>query len=77
MVVLCRTTRGSYLLAELDGSVSRLHYTAFRLIPYYPHLSSSIRVTELTGINDEDLDRMAGEHAEEPDDEELESFNSD
>ncbi|OJA17876.1 hypothetical protein AZE42_14006 [Rhizopogon vesiculosus] len=36
MVVLRRTTGGSYLLAKLDGAVSRLCYAAFRLIPYLP-----------------------------------------
>ncbi|KIJ07502.1 hypothetical protein PAXINDRAFT_33858, partial [Paxillus involutus ATCC 200175] len=34
MVVLCRTTGGSYLLAELDGSVSKLRFAAFHLLPY-------------------------------------------
>ena len=65
MVVLRWTTGGSYLLAELDGAVSRLCYAAFRLIPYYPRLCSAIRVTDLTGIVDEDLDKMAGEHIDE------------
>ena len=43
MVVLCWTTGRSYLLVELDGAVSRLCYAAFRLIPYYPCLSSIYR----------------------------------
>ncbi|KAJ8591966.1 hypothetical protein M405DRAFT_692039, partial [Rhizopogon salebrosus TDB-379] len=36
MVVLRRTIGGSYLLAELDGSVSQLRYAAFQLLPYHP-----------------------------------------
>ncbi|KIJ11569.1 hypothetical protein PAXINDRAFT_26204, partial [Paxillus involutus ATCC 200175] len=36
MVVLRRTTGGSYLLAKLDGSVSKLRFAAFRLLPYHP-----------------------------------------
>ena len=43
MVVLRWTTSRSYLLVELDGAVSRLCYAAFRLIPYYPCLSSIYR----------------------------------
>jgi hypothetical protein len=69
MVVLRRTIGGSYLLAELDGSVSRLRYAAFRLIPYHPRTTSRIPVTSITGLDDEDLDHMAGEEVEEPVDE--------
>ena len=74
MVVLRRTTSGSYLLAELDGAVSRLRYAAFRLLPYYPRFSSDARVTDLTGIDDEDLDKMAGEDAKEPNEEDPDSY---
>ena len=34
MVVLCRTTGGSYLLAKLDSAISCLCYAAFWLLPY-------------------------------------------
>ena len=74
MVVLRRTTGGSYLLAELDGAVSRLQYAAFRLIPYYPRFSSYICTADLTGMDDEDLDNMAGEDVEEPDEESPDSY---
>ena len=67
MVVLCWTTGGSYLLAELDGAVFRLRYAAFQLIPYYSRLSSVICITELTDMDDENLDKLAGEDVEEPD----------
>ena len=77
MVVLCQTTGGSYLLAELDGAVSRLHYTAFRLIHYYSHLSSVIRITELTDTDDKNLDKLAGEDVEESDEEDRDSYESD
>ena len=46
--------------------VSKLHYAAFWLIPYYPRLSSVIHITELTDIDDENLDKLAGEDVEEP-----------
>jgi hypothetical protein len=45
MVVIRRTRNGAYHLAELDGAVSRLHYTAFRLIPYFSRSRTSIPVT--------------------------------
>ena len=77
MVVLCRTTGGSYLLAELDGAVSRLRYTAFQRIPYYSRLSSVIRITELTDTDDKNLDKLAGEDVEEPDKEDQDSYESD
>ena len=69
MVVLHRTTSGSYLLVELDGAVSRLRYAAFQLIPYYSCLSSVIHITELTDTDDKNLDKLAGEDMEEPDEE--------
>ena len=77
MVVLCRTTGRSYLLAELDGAVSRLRYATFRLIPYYSRLSSVICITDLTDMDDENLDKLAGEDVEEPDEEDRDSYESD
>ena len=50
------------------------HYATFRLLPYYPRFSSDVQVTDLTGIDDEDLDKMAGEDAEEPDEEDPDSY---
>ena len=77
MVVLCWTTSGSYLLVELDGAVSRLHNAAFQLIPYYPRLLSVIHITGLTDTDDENLDKLAGEDMEEPNEEDRDSYESD
>ena len=77
MVVLHQTTGRSYLLAELDGAVSGLCCTAFRLIPYYSCLSSVICITELTDTDDENLDKLAGQDVEEPDEEDRDSYESD
>ena len=60
-----------------NGVVSRLRYAAFRLIPYYSHLSSAIRITELTDTDDENLDKLAGEDVEEPNEEDQDSYESD
>ena len=57
--------------------VSRLHYAAFQLKPYYPHLSSVICITELTDTDDENLDKLAGEDVEEPDKEDRDSHELD
>jgi hypothetical protein len=59
MVVISRSLGSSYRLAELDGSISKLKYAAFRLIPYHPRSPSSVEITQfidpqaLAGTNDE------------------------
>jgi hypothetical protein len=67
MVVLRRTIGGSYLLAELDGSVSRLRYAAFRLLPYHPRSRTRTPVTTVTGLEDEELDCLAEQEEEDSD----------
>jgi hypothetical protein len=47
MVVVRRTPNGSYRLAELDGTVSKLRFAAFRLVPYHAHSRTLIPVTHL------------------------------
>ena len=37
MVVVRRLKGGSYVLAEMDGSWSKLKFAAFRLVPYHAH----------------------------------------
>lgn len=56
MVVLRRTSGGSYILAELDGSISRLRFAAFRLVPYYLRDICAIPVTKITDTSPEALD---------------------
>jgi hypothetical protein len=59
MVVISRSQGGSYRLGELDGSISKLKFAAFRIIPYHPRSPTSIEVTQyidwqaLAGNNDE------------------------
>ena len=47
MVVIRRTTGGSYILAELDGAVSRLRYAAFRIIAYSAHSPDDVSIPSL------------------------------
>ena len=44
---------------------------------YYSRLSSVIRLTDLTDTDDENLDKLAGEDVEEPDEEDRDSYKSD
>jgi hypothetical protein len=45
MIVVRCTHNGASVIAELTGAIAKLPYAAFRLIPYYPRLRSSIDVT--------------------------------
>jgi hypothetical protein len=76
MIVIRCTKGGAYILAELDGSVSKLCYAAFCLFPYLPRNETKISVTSITGLDEEALNSLARENVEEPDDEALDfDFN--
>jgi hypothetical protein len=47
MVVIRRTPNGAYRLSELDGTISKLRFAAFRLVPYHTRSRKSIPVTRL------------------------------
>ena len=68
MVVMRRTYGGSYILAELDGTVSKIWYAAFHLLPYHPCSHERIAVTRLTGLTEVYLDRLLEEAIPEPED---------
>jgi len=51
MVVLRHNCNGTYRLGELDGAISKLHYAAFRLIPYHARSQSFIPVTRIVDNN--------------------------
>lgn len=59
MVVVSRGSGGAYRLAEVKGTVSKLKYAAFHLIPYHWRYTSHIDVTELL-----DGENEAGDGAE-------------
>ncbi|EIW84691.1 hypothetical protein CONPUDRAFT_48824 [Coniophora puteana RWD-64-598 SS2] len=53
MLVVSRSRNGSYRLAEVDGTLSKLKFAAFRLIPYHARSSREIQVTQF--VDPEDL----------------------
>jgi hypothetical protein len=56
MVVVRKTSRKSYVLAELDGATGKLHYAGFRVIPYYARSHASVPVTQITDDNNDEHD---------------------
>lgn len=66
LAVVRRTQAGTYILAELDGAVSRLRYAAFRLIPYFARTSLSVPVTKI--IDNDPSEMMSDDAGAEDDD---------
>jgi hypothetical protein len=60
---------GAYIL--VCNSKVKLHYAAFRLLPYLPRNEAKISVTSITGLDEEALNSLASENIEEPDNEAL------
>ncbi|KAF9553055.1 hypothetical protein CPC08DRAFT_621686, partial [Agrocybe pediades] len=56
MLVVRRTSGGSYILSELDGSISKLRFAAFRLIPYFPRDLRAVPVEKLTELTSNQLE---------------------
>ena len=57
MVVVRRMQGGAYVLTEMDGTISHLHYAAFRLLLYLPRTMDNISPTTIVAAEDlEDLD---------------------
>jgi hypothetical protein len=71
MIVVHCTKGSAYILAELDGAVSKLHYAAFHLLPYLPCNEAKISVTSIMGLDEEALNSLASKNIEEPDDKAL------
>jgi hypothetical protein len=71
MVVVCYTKGGAYMLA-VDGTISKLRFTAFHVIPYYPHSKEHISVTEITGVDEESIDEVEESESVEPEEEDPE-----
>ena len=52
MVVFHRMAGGAYILAELDGAISRLCYAAFHVMPYFPHSLDNLLVDSILSTTD-------------------------
>ncbi|KAF9439843.1 hypothetical protein P691DRAFT_689516, partial [Macrolepiota fuliginosa MF-IS2] len=52
------TKGGSYILAELDGSISKLHFAAYCLAPYHPQDIWAIPLTKFTDTMPEQLNNL-------------------
>ena len=61
MVVIRWTFGRSYRLAELDGTVRKMNYAAFRLVPYFPRIHISVPLDRLIEPADSD-DTVMTEH---------------
>jgi hypothetical protein len=60
------------MLAELDGAIFKLRFAMFCVIPYYLRCDEHISVTEMTGIDDESIDKMEVSETTEPEEDDPE-----
>ena len=56
MFVVHCTTGSSYILSELDNSLSRLHFGTSCLLLYFPHNLKAVPVMSITDLSPTDLD---------------------
>ena len=77
MVVVRRTTGGTYILAELIDAISTLRYFAFRVISYHPRSRIKENIIELVQRTSRELDELARAHVEVEKDLPSTSSNSD
>jgi len=50
MVVVKWLRNGAYILAEVDGAISLLKFSAFWLIPYHPRSQKRLEITEFVDL---------------------------
>jgi hypothetical protein len=55
MVVVQRNKGGAYVLAELDGALSKLRYAAARLVPYHARSQINVDIGHLTSLSTDEL----------------------
>jgi hypothetical protein len=59
--IVRQTTGGSYILAEMDGSLLRHHVAAYRLIPYIQRQELDSPTNEITEHTKEEKDELPSE----------------
>ncbi|KAI6019296.1 hypothetical protein PISMIDRAFT_73580, partial [Pisolithus microcarpus 441] len=62
----CEMLAVSYLLTELNGTISKFHFAAFRLFPYYPRNKTCIEVTHLVGLDNPTINRLEDDSLPDP-----------
>ncbi len=71
MVIIRRMLGGSYILSELDGSLSALCFAAFHVIPYFARSCITILITRLLDISEDKLQKMTTDDPADDSDEAL------
>ncbi|KAL5478641.1 hypothetical protein ACEPAI_1918 [Sanghuangporus weigelae] len=66
-VIVRKTKAGSYVIAELDGSISKIRVATFHLISYFPRSNLSVPVTKLidTAEDEHELEEVTPMEPEE------------
>ena len=62
LIVIRRTKGGAYILAEMDGSILRGKYGAFRVLPHvarYAPIELPENIEKLIGMTRDELDKLA------------------
>ncbi|RDB21241.1 hypothetical protein Hypma_011320 [Hypsizygus marmoreus] len=61
MIVVRRLPTGSYALAEIDGTLSKLRFAPFCVVPYHPRSASHISVTTILDLPDTEIEAITHE----------------
>jgi hypothetical protein len=75
MVVVRKTPNGAYILSEMDGSVSKLRFAAFRVIPYYAR--KKVTIDPDTFFHYSDDSSTSGDPSEDEEDSDVEVTGED
>jgi hypothetical protein len=59
VVIQRHSLNGSYVLAKLDGSLSKLWYGAAQLVPYLAHTAIPVDISHLLDMPAKDLNVLA------------------
>jgi hypothetical protein len=69
MVIVCQTTYGAYILAEMDGAVSKLRFATFCVILYHAQWRMNIHLEAFVVFPDANEETEDAEDETETDEE--------